>query len=82
MILPSVVVWARRLVIAATSVFWLGLCWTSFQTLLEGAKDSPEIYTRTPQFQGINFVVQYLPFYLLVFGCVLAFEWALFAGFG
>jgi len=60
---------------ALTLATWVFGCWAAWRHLIKIAADSPEIYTRSPGFQLFNFVVQYLPVYLLVLVVVLGLEW-------
>ena len=69
---------ARGVIYAATTIAWLAVCAWFWGRLVEGASDSPELYTRDRTFQLLNFIVQYLWFFVLAFAVVLALEWAVF----
>jgi hypothetical protein len=63
---------------AFTLTTWVFACWAVWRDLIKTAADSPEIYTRGPGFQLFNFLVQYLPLYLLVLVAVLGLEWLVY----
>jgi hypothetical protein len=65
--------WIYILTIAA----WFLLCVRFWALLIDNAALDPELYVRSPGFQLINFVVQYLWFFVVVLGIVIAFEWAI-----
>jgi hypothetical protein len=67
----------RNALFAVTIAGWLWFCWAFWQALIRSATDSPEIYTRGPGFQLLNFVVQYLWFFVLALAVALVVEWAL-----
>ena len=69
---------ARNAVVAVTIAAWLWLCWAFWHQLIREAANSPEIYTREPRFQLINFVVQYLWLFALLLAACILIEWSVF----
>jgi hypothetical protein len=67
---------ARRLVFGITVAAWLWLCWAFWRGLIIQAATSGDLYARTPSFQLINFVLQYLWAFLLLLAVALFLEWA------
>ena len=59
----------------ATFAVWLLLCWGFWKLLIQQAATSGDLYSGTPSFQLLNFVVQYLWFFLLLLAVVLLLEW-------
>jgi hypothetical protein len=72
--------WSRAIVFGATIGLWLVVSIDVYLSLVESARDTLEIYARTPQFQAVNFAIGYLPLYLVLLAGVLFVEWLFFAG--
>ncbi len=72
--------WSRAAIFGGTIGLWLVGCAGVFLNLVESARDSPEIYARTVEFQVISFTIGYLPVFVALLAGVLLFEWLLFAG--
>ena len=68
----------RNFILGGTTALWIVLCWAFWQQLVRNAADSPEIYTRGPGFQLLNFLIQYLWFFVLVLAVALFVEWLVF----
>ncbi len=68
----------RNAVLALTVAAWGWLCWRFWHQLVLDAADSPEIYTRSPGFQALNFLIQYFWLFLLLLVFVLSIEWLCF----
>ena len=68
----------RNFIMGGTTALWVLICWAFWQHLVEIAADSPEIYARGAGFQFLNFLIQYLWFFVLLLAVTLVVEWLVF----